>query len=509
MKVDMQFLEQLEIGLKGDAALVKSADEGVFAAALEEALAGKVKADGKEVGEVIEKIAASFELTGEKLQELIDLEELLAEGDLLKGNDKEAALQLQQIAEKILLVFPEEFVKDNSADTAGTARQVDWSAIAADPKGKALLSKIIGDITASNDGELKLELKEALKEAGLFDQKAKAALSGADPPRETLKPISADEAAVLKEAIKARGADKAVEGKDKPAVAKEPSFEEKDKPAVAKEPSFEGKDKPAGAKEPSIKGKAGSEDLKGLTKGLEQSKKSNTEESIVKPEYTSKNDAQSAASQLKSEFGSEKGTEQAKVANAEKVASEQATAKAQKVPPTVGQDGLFQQAAVQGDDPLQPGKTLPPQLENLRESVMQQLEGRLTYFRETGSTPSEMRMTLHPPELGKVTVRVFSSKGQLSASILTESSMVRELLESSITELRQRMNMVNIQFEQLGSSASEQHFSGSERSAAGKHYGGNSSGNHSEEHGAFAEENESGPSREPPDQLSSGIEYWA
>ena len=481
MKVDMQFLEQLEIGLKGDAAPVKSADEGVFAAALEEALAGKVKADGKEVGEVIEKIAASFELTGEKLQELIDLEELLAEGDLLKGNDKEAALQLQQIAEKILLVFPEEFVKDNSADTAGTARQVDWSAIAADPKGKALLSKIIGDITASNDGELKLELKEALKEAGLFDQKAKAALSGADPPRETLKPISADEAAVLKEAIKARGADKAVEGKDKP----------------------------AGAKEPSIKGKAGSEDLKGLTKGLEQSKKSNTEESIVKPEYTSKNDAQSAASQLKSEFGSEKGTEQAKVANAEKVASEQATAKAQKVPPTVGQDGLFQQAAVQGDDPLQPGKTLPPQLENLRESVMQQLEGRLTYFRETGSTPSEMRMTLHPPELGKVTVRVFSSKGQLSASILTESSMVRELLESSITELRQRMNMVNIQFEQLGSSASEQHFSGSERSAAGKHYGGNSSGNHSEEHGAFAEENESGPSREPPDQLSSGIEYWA
>jgi len=76
-----------------------------------------------------------------------------------------------------------------------------------------------------------------------------------------------------------------------------------------------------------------------------------------------------------------------------------------------------------------------------------------------------MRMTLNPPELGEVTIRVFSRQGKLSATIIAETSFVKEILESSISELRQRLNFVDIQFEQLDLSTSGKHSGESDRSA--------------------------------------------
>jgi type III secretion system needle length determinant len=127
---------------------------------------------------------------------------------------------------------------------------------------------------------------------------------------------------------------------------------------------------------------------------------------------------------------------------------------------------LGQQPAIQGDHGVRAEAVLQSQQNpNLRESVMQQLEGRMIYLRETGNNPAEMRMTLHPPELGEVTIRVFSKQGKLSASIIAETPLVKEILESSVSELRQRMNFVEIQFEQLDVSTSGRQSGESDRPA--------------------------------------------
>jgi type III secretion system needle length determinant len=131
----------------------------------------------------------------------------------------------------------------------------------------------------------------------------------------------------------------------------------------------------------------------------------------------------------------------------------------------VPEQPLFsQQPSIQGDHGVRAEAVLQSQQNpNLRESVMQQLEGRMIYLRETGNNPAEMRMTLHPPELGEVTIRVFSKQGKLSASIIAETALVKEILETSVSELRQRLNFVTIQFEQLDLSTSDRQSGESDR----------------------------------------------
>jgi len=178
------------------------------------------------------------------------------------------------------------------------------------------------------------------------------------------------------------------------------------------------------------------------------------------------------------------------------------------VPATDSQGNLFQQPAALGDQAVRSDSILQPQQSaNLRESVMQQVEGRLIYLRESGVNPAEMRLTLHPPELGEVTVRVFSKQGKLSASIIAESSLVKEILESSIAELKQRMNFVHIQFEQLDFSTAGKQSGGSDRSGEGSGFGGRASGEHDSLQ--FGEDGQPVLSNAPPDQINGGIDYWA
>lgn len=143
----------------------------------------------------------------------------------------------------------------------------------------------------------------------------------------------------------------------------------------------------------------------------------------------------------------------------------------------------------------------------LRAAVTEQVEGRLVYLRERGSFPAEMRLTLNPPELGEVKIRVMSRQGQLSASIVTESALVKEIIESSISELRQRINFVHIQFEQLDVSTAGKEAGGSEhggsKGEAGAKFHGNG-GNASNPGSDREQANATGGLPQP-----EGIEYWA
>ena len=190
--------------------------------------------------------------------------------------------------------------------------------------------------------------------------------------------------------------------------------------------------------------------------------------------------------------------------------SEPASAKPKGSAPVVEQAAIFQQPAVQGDDALQASRILqtPVQANNLRESIIQQLEGRMVYLRETAANPAEMRMTLHPPELGEVTIRVFSKQGRLSASIIAETPLVKEILESSITELRQRMNFVSIDFEQLDFSAKEDEYNGSGRPDDGKNNLILDQGSN-ERAGPLSDKGEPALQNAPPGSDVRGIDYWA
>jgi type III secretion system needle length determinant len=173
------------------------------------------------------------------------------------------------------------------------------------------------------------------------------------------------------------------------------------------------------------------------------------EAALSKPEQQASGSTESTQKPVDNLFRSENGATKAQAGTA---ASEQ---------PVLGQ-----QPSIQGDHGVRAEAVLQSQQNpNLRESVMQQLEGRMIYMRESGNNPAEMRMTLHPPELGEVTIRVFSKQGKLSASIIAETPLVKEILESSISELRQRLNFVQIQFEQLDVSTSGRQSGESDRQA--------------------------------------------
>jgi len=509
LKVDMAFLEQLDLDFNGKVAAGKGSPSGEFAAILQGLTSGEVSVDqgsseieaaleklenfldmdqlitdagqpaggfleGEEAEQLLQKIAekilsvlmqgsplagsetatitdSSFEgsiakladelLTERGEQLTADLRETLKQvsaeeqaGLEFEESSSKASMFLQQLAEKVLAALSGGSTGKEGEAAPKSGSKVDWSLLAGDPGGEALLYKVAGKLKSGGEGELPPDLKAALKEAEFLGEKAKAVLtdtelSGGDGKK-----------AFIEEALEKAGL------------------------------KMESDEKPLQSKEGGEKLKADAD----LQKALE-----------------------AARNQSKAEYAGKAGEQKAKAAYA------------QKTSPAVGQDSILQQSALMANSNIQAGKELPPQLETLRENIMQQLEGRLTYFRETGSTPAEMRMTLHPPELGEVTIRVFSRQGQLSASIITESAVVKEILESSITELRQRLNFSNIQFEQIDVSTQSQQFNGSSRFGAGEHNHENLPGGDHEGKSPLAGEQEVAESMVTADAAKSGIDYWA
>ncbi|MGB4517035.1 MAG: hypothetical protein WBI65_05365, partial [Dethiobacteria bacterium] len=64
----------------------------------------------------------------------------------------------------------------------------------------------------------------------------------------------------------------------------------------------------------------------------------------------------------------------------------------------------------------------------LTEGVLDQLTAYCAYFRERGEAPAEIRLALNPPQLGELLIRVFSRQGKLSAKIIAEVAVVKEML---------------------------------------------------------------------------------
>ena len=138
-----------------------------------------------------------------------------------------------------------------------------------------------------------------------------------------------------------------------------------------------------------------------------------------------------------------------------------ATAATQPAPETVA---LPETAAT-------PGEPARPEIPGFKDNLLQEIQGRLLYFRERGGVPAEMRLQLRPPELGEVTIRVFSREGKLSAAIIAELPVVREILEGSISELRQRFQQCNLPLEQLDLFTAGREGEGSRHCSAGDYPG--------------------------------------
>ncbi len=565
MKVDQVLLEQLDTALNGKDSSGSGQGNGEFAAALDKALTGGAKenstksgmpkngesvasSEGKEEQSLADQKVPENEksnIEGAELEEKLELimmallksdqgtlEKLttkpdqqkgqLLEGkdDAFKGDKISTDVLKEELAAKIEHKLKQEGglkVKDEALEKKAEAEakemkgnlkgEVDLKAKKASVETEALLKEGAVKAKAQNADKTSEVLKSADSkkasaetEALLKEKAVKAKAQNADKTSEVLKSAdskkaSAETEAMLKEkAVKAQNADKTAEvGKNA------------DKAAASKKGS------PGETAEKQV-------DLKGKASKLETSRSENAEK---KPDQAVKGNKEEAKNaRVSAEQGSEKSTEQ-KAARANNVRQDTGLnssrsessrpdanmARAQNTS-AFAEQNLAQQSTIKGDEALQGSRMLNAQNANLRESVMQQLQGKMTYLRESGSNPAEMRLTLHPPELGEVTVRVFSSKGRLSASIIAETPLAREILESSVTELRQRMNFVNIQFDQLDvSTAGKEHEEfdrPGDREGSGKAEFGEYEGDEKS-----SAESEPPPQQIPPGNAGSGIDFWA
>ncbi len=493
MKVEMAFLEQLDKLIVGQVGTFKDPPDVSFDAVLQETL----EANNREMPPGIEEL-------------------LLTKRSIAEENRMDIALQLQQLANH----FESEGLHSLSEGLHSLIEKL--VSTAADPgsvEQKSDLLKVANELFNKENPEIFREgfknsdLKAALNKEGLIGGENRAGPKNSDTSKS--KPAfvqeilegepgkrSAQDTGNLKEFIKSGGGEKANESSSKGLEASSErktwfAAETDRSPLDSRVPEWarlrssgDSKNNLAANQKIANSGKGDASGKGGL----------NLDGSPLK--YA----AESFSTGADMEGGSAGTMKQSANAKADKSAVQQA--KTVPPPQMAGQEGVFQQGFVQDANPFPGEKVLPPQLESMRESIIQQLEGRLTYFRETGSNPAEMRLTLHPPELGEVTVRVFSKQGQLSASILAESSLVREILESSIAELRQRMNFVSIQFEQQDGANAGNHSAGSDRSGAGN-FGRNGNPGESQGEGFSTAESEQDPIDAAVTRPNSGIDYWA
>lgn len=479
MKVDQVLLEHLDQVLKVPGVQAKGDGNSEFAALLAqvltgnleadpelEALVGAVKEDGSDLNFLLEHLA-------EGEVPLVDGDELT--GEMLNAEAKAALLQLQQ------LIGQQQPVEQGAAPGESAAKQT--------PAAKG----------GAGSEVFNLNLKAA----------AEAAEAGSNlkmPPPEG-KGVPAEKAAFQAEMAINREQVKSAEAQLKASEAQLKASEPKLKPAEIQLKDLVAK--PVLTPEQAAAQEAAAKKAVEIDTGEKAAEKA-----VRQQPGASEAKAEDAKNMAQQKPAFEKPPVQAEGAGRDFASavrnSEPANARPQNSAPVAEQSAIFQQPAVQGDDAVQASRIfqVPVQANNLRESIIQQLEGRMVYLRETAANPAEMRMTLHPPELGEVTIRVFSKQGRLSASIIAETPLVREILESSITELRQRMNFVSIDFEQLDFSAKEDQYSGSGKPGEGRSnpipgQGANGRADPSNEKGDPAMQNA------PPGTDNRGIDYWA
>ncbi|MGB4183274.1 MAG: flagellar hook-length control protein FliK [Dethiobacteria bacterium] len=104
------------------------------------------------------------------------------------------------------------------------------------------------------------------------------------------------------------------------------------------------------------------------------------------------------------------------------------------------------------------GRGLESRWPSLTEGVLDQLTGYCAYFRERGEAPAEIRLALNPPQLGELLIRVFSRQGKLSAKIIAEVAVVKEMLVHNLPELHQRFEQNNLHLDRIDLLTAEEMF---------------------------------------------------
>ena len=483
MKVEVSFLEQLAIAAGGKGGSAKADIGESFGAILEKAQAGNLE---KDLSGILKQLTSELEKSG------------------LQG--EELTLLLQQLAVE-------------TADAAGS-EQAWYKDIFNQDGSKAVLVKVLEGLLGEGQGRSDLipdsfgasDFKQALIQKGIIkgenagDQNnsrffdALYAGKGNENSEAAVKKDMADHQS-LKNIIKngssagSKGESSALSGK-----GEEEAWYASITGKSGSRSKTPGWVQTAGGEQRN----PGSDPTQAHTL-FDQARGNGKANSGIENSAVSSNNAQNLASALKAGTGSSETENLSGFANAKSNAA--GDSKVLQSPSLVSQEGLFQQIFAQNEGLMPGNRALPANLEGMRDNILQQIEGRLTYIRESGTTPAEMRMTLHPPELGEITIRVFSKQGQLSATILTDSALVKEILESSVSELRQRLNLVNIEFEQNDGFNLGHQSEGFDQSGANNS---NRSRGLPDQRGSEAELETSGksPPPEPSVNGSRGIDFW-
>lgn len=81
------------------------------------------------------------------------------------------------------------------------------------------------------------------------------------------------------------------------------------------------------------------------------------------------------------------------------------------------------------------------------QEVLNQVVDKMPLLNRPGL--QELRVSLQPPELGELLIRLRRVKGVLSAEIMTQNVAVKELLEGQMDLLRQRLQQINLNVEEF------------------------------------------------------------
>ncbi|MDZ4133795.1 MAG: hypothetical protein U1E11_11750, partial [Dethiobacteria bacterium] len=372
MKVDLVLMEHFDPAMTGSGAQGKGEGSGEFAAILTQAIAGEVKAELKadSPGEAV------LEAAGDLLPDMA--EEILIEGseelaDQLLGDARALGILSPQTVNNGLMFVSEDVVPAVPA-SAIDATQGQSANSGGNQKAEAVMPKIVGEIVFESKINPEAEAKAVgklipeaeSKVAGQLVPKAEAKVAGQVNPEAGL-PKTQPETKAYGNADLAGNSSKAVQVPGMHGLA------------------------------------ADTVEKQGLPAGNTQLVSDDGFDKTVDREI-----AAVATKPPLAQVGPEVAQGQGGAEKAANPGSGQERAQS-AAPATDSQSSLFQQPAVLGDQAVRSDSILQPQQSaNLRESVMQQVEGRLIFLRESGVNPAEMRLTLHPPELGEVTVRVFS-----------------------------------------------------------------------------------------------------
>jgi flagellar hook-length control protein FliK len=152
-------------------------------------------------------------------------------------------------------------------------------------------------------------------------------------------------------------------------------------------------------------------------------------------------------------------------------------------------------------------KPLPPSPDGFRDSNLSSLVERIAVT--VRGSQSEARMVLKPEHLGSLRVQISTDNNVVSIKIMTEFSMARDLLESSLPQLKAELQQQGLEVEEFNVSVDDekQPFGREERRARGSRPDRQNSGDTVEEEPHAPEEETPGIRRRPVAR-SSGIDHF-